>query len=45
LRVLRRIDYQIATPGISAKYRRAEIHTRQRFSDHAPLIVDYTGRL
>jgi exodeoxyribonuclease-3 len=40
-----RIDYQIATPGISAKARRTEIYTGQRFSDHAPLIVDYTGRL
>jgi exodeoxyribonuclease-3 len=40
-----RIDYQIATPVISAKVRRVEIYTEQRFSDHAPLIVDYTGRL
>ena len=40
-----RIDYQIATPGIAAKARRAEIYTRLRFSDHAPLIIEYTGRL
>jgi exodeoxyribonuclease-3 len=40
-----RIDYQIATPGISAKAKRTEIYTEQRFSDHAPLIVDYAGRL
>ena len=40
-----RIDYQIATPGIAAKAKRTEIYTGQRFSDHAPLIVDYTGRL
>ena len=40
-----RIDYQIATPGISAKAKNVEIYTGQRFSDHAPLIVDYTGRL
>jgi len=40
-----RIDYQIATPGIAAKAKRVEIHTGQRFSDHAPLIVDYVGRL
>lgn len=40
-----RIDYQIATPGIAAKAKRAEIYKRRRFSDHAPLIVDYSGRL
>ena len=39
-----RIDYQIATPGIAAKAKRAEIHTAQRFSDHAPLIIDYAIR-
>jgi len=36
-----RIDYQIATPGIAALARSTEIHTRKRFSDHAPLTVDY----
>ncbi len=40
-----RIDYQIATPGIAAKARHTEIFTARRFSDHAPLIVDYTGTL
>jgi exodeoxyribonuclease-3 len=40
-----RIDYQIATPGIAAKAKRVEIYKRQRFSDHAPLIIDYSGRL
>jgi len=40
-----RIDYQIATPGISSKARQASIYTRMRFSDHAPLIIDYAGRL
>jgi exodeoxyribonuclease-3 len=40
-----RIDYQIATPGIASRARRAEIYTTTRFSDHAPLIIDYTGRL
>ncbi len=40
-----RIDYQIATPGVAAKAKRAEIFTARRFSDHAPLTVDYTGRL
>ena len=39
-----RIDYQIATPGIAAKARRVEIYNARRFSDHAPLVIDYTGR-
>lgn len=37
-------DYQIATPGMAAKARRAEIFTASRFSDHAPLTVDYAVR-
>jgi len=36
-----RIDYQLATPGIAAKARSAAIYKAQRFSDHAPLIIDY----
>ena len=36
-----RLDYQIATPGIAAKAKATSIYTAQRFSDHAPLIVDY----
>ena len=40
-----RIDYQIATPRVAARARRAEIYTATRFSDHAPLIIEYTGRL
>jgi len=36
-----RIDYQIATPGIAAKAVKASIYKAQRFSDHAPLIIDY----
>ncbi len=36
-----RLDYQIATPGIAAKAKAANIYTGQRFSDHAPVIVDY----
>ena len=36
-----RIDYQIATPGIAAKAQSASIYKEQRFSDHAPLIIDY----
>jgi len=36
-----RIDYQIATPGIAALAQSASIYKEQRFSDHAPLIIDY----
>ena len=36
-----RIDYQIATPGIAATARAASIYKESRFSDHAPLIIDY----
>ena len=36
-----RIDYQIATPGIAAKAHSAMIYKNRRFSDHAPLIIDY----
>ncbi|HSD54446.1 MAG TPA: exodeoxyribonuclease III [Burkholderiales bacterium] len=40
-----RIDYQIATPGIAAKALRASIYKTRRFSDHAPLIIDYDWTL
>jgi exodeoxyribonuclease-3 len=36
-----RIDYQVATPGLGSTARAARIYKRQRFSDHAPLIMDY----
>lgn len=36
-----RLDYQIATPGIASRARAASIYKTKRFSDHAPLIVDY----
>jgi exodeoxyribonuclease-3 len=36
-----RIDYQIATPGFAATARRVAIYKNQRFSDHAPLTIDY----
>jgi exodeoxyribonuclease-3 len=36
-----RLDYQLATPGIASLAQRAEIYKAQRFSDHAPLIIDY----
>jgi exodeoxyribonuclease-3 len=39
-----RLDYQIATPGLAAAARRAGIYTAQRFSDHAPVTIDYALR-
>jgi len=36
-----RIDYQIATPGIAATASKAGIYKTKRFSDHAPLTIDY----
>ncbi|HYG54127.1 MAG TPA: exodeoxyribonuclease III [Burkholderiales bacterium] len=40
-----RIDYQIATPGVAATARRESIYKARRFSDHAPLTVDYDWEL
>ncbi|HJW12259.1 MAG TPA: exodeoxyribonuclease III [Albitalea sp.] len=36
-----RLDYHLATPGIAAKALREHIYLEQRFSDHAPLVIDY----
>ena len=36
-----RLDYHIATPAIAATALREQIYTAQRFSDHAPLLIDY----
>jgi len=36
-----RIDYQVITADLKDKVKRAEIYKAQRFSDHAPLIIDY----
>ena len=36
-----RIDYQLATPGVAANAKQAAVYKEQRFSDHAPLIIDY----
>jgi len=38
-----RIDYQVLSPGLAGTVRRAHIYKDQRFSDHAPLIMDYQG--
>ena len=36
-----RIDYQIITPGLQRAVQSAIIYKDQRFSDHAPLIMEY----
>ena len=36
-----RLDYQLATPALAAQARQARVYKAQRFSDHAPLIIDY----
>jgi exodeoxyribonuclease-3 len=36
-----RIDYQIITPDLRDKIKSAVIYKDQRFSDHAPLTIDY----
>jgi exodeoxyribonuclease-3 len=40
-----RLDYQIATPGIAGRARAVQIYTSRRFSDHAPVIIDYDYEL
>ena len=36
-----RIDYQVITPGLKDRVQHAAIYKDQRFSDHAPLLIDY----
>ena len=36
-----RLDYHLATPGVAAKARRESIYVDRRFSDHAPVTIDY----
>lgn len=36
-----RIDYHLATPALAALARSAEIYKGQKFSDHAPVTIDY----
>jgi exodeoxyribonuclease-3 len=36
-----RIDYQVVTPALKDAVSSASIYKSQRFSDHAPLIIDY----
>jgi len=36
-----RLDYQVVTPGLRDKILRTDIYKAERFSDHAPLTMDY----
>ena len=40
-----RLDYQLATPELAASAMSAAIYKERRFSDHAPLIIDYDRTL
>jgi exodeoxyribonuclease-3 len=36
-----RIDYQVITEGLARRVQSVEIYREQRFSDHAPLLIQY----
>ena len=36
-----RLDYHLATPALAKKAKSEHIYLEQRFSDHAPLVIDY----
>ena len=40
-----RIDYHIATPGVAKTAKKESIYLKKRFSDHAPLVIDYRWKL
>ena len=40
-----RLDYHLATPAVAALARIEHIYKEQRFSDHAPISVDYDFKL
>ena len=40
-----RLDYHLATPALAATARREQIYTAERFSDHAPVVIDYDFEL
>ena len=39
-----RLDYHLASPGLASKAKRCEIYLKQRFSDHAPVLINYSIR-
>ena len=40
-----RLDYQLVTEGLRGKATQAAVYTNEKFSDHAPLIMDYHATL
>jgi exodeoxyribonuclease-3 len=40
-----RIDYHVTSHALRGRVQRAEIYKAERFSDHAPLIIDYEFEL
>ena len=40
-----RLDYQIVTPRLASTVQSANIYKQERFSDHAPLVMDYNFEL
>ncbi len=36
-----RIDYQVVSPALKERVKRVSIYKEQRFSDHAPLVIEY----
>jgi exodeoxyribonuclease-3 len=40
-----RLDYHLATPGVAALARKETIYKTERFSDHAPVTVEYELKL
>jgi exodeoxyribonuclease-3 len=40
-----RLDYHLATPAIAARAKREHIYLERRFSDHAPVMIDYDFQL
>ena len=40
-----RIDYHVVSPGLRGCVRKASVYRDERFSDHAPLMIDYDFQL
>jgi exodeoxyribonuclease III len=40
-----RLDYHLATPALAATAKQESIYLEERFSDHAPLTIDYGFKL
>lgn len=40
-----RLDYHVVSPTLSDKVTATEIYTKEKFSDHAPVIIDYAIEL